>query len=469
MSAMAERRPGHHRQRHHADRADRPDMHADRIGNLAPATARSLPPRRSRARPGGIRRAAPAPARRGGPQSPASATGARDLPAPAASASAPVATPSGAATQATSASARQRQHDSVGPPERRRPRARAHAGDPVAGEARRHPPADQQDQHDDEAERGADRKVRHAVAGVLDMEGDVGEAERQRQRGDLEVSPVPAGDHLARDKAANTTRNPASIDRGGRAADRGRDEHGDAPRRPKRREARRGERRPPASGRSSWGSPSAGSLRPPRRHSRRSSRGRASRPPRRRSGSRPRRKIPPATAPCRQRPDACAEEERPEAAAEQRRAPPGAGGLGRTMNRGVLRGAHWNDLLGPGAKKGPARRARARRRHRSAFCRPPATIGESAPSPWRSVRVIQGGSERASRREIAIDTRRGNAAWARAVARRRLIGSSCDEPSAVATEPVLTRERHGSFRPRTGTLSCGRRCSRRWARRFRAP
>ena len=131
---------------------------------------------------------------------------------------------------------RQRQHDAVRPPERDGPCARAHPRDPVAGEARGHPPADQQDEHDDEAKRGADRELGQALAGVLDMEGDINEGERQHEDRDLQVPPVLAGDDLARDERGEDDKEPDVDRRRGHAADRRRGEHGDPARRPQRDE-----------------------------------------------------------------------------------------------------------------------------------------------------------------------------------------------------------------------------------------
>ena len=52
-------------------------------------------------------------------------------------------------------------------------------GEPVAGEARRHAAADQEDQHDDEAERRPRGRVSNPGSGVLDVERDIVERERE--------------------------------------------------------------------------------------------------------------------------------------------------------------------------------------------------------------------------------------------------------------------------------------------------
>ena len=78
-------------------------------------------------------------------------------------------------------------------------------GEPVAGEARRHAPADQEDQHDDEAERRPRGRVSDPGSGVLDVERDIYEREPQNDRCDFEVAPVPSGDHLARGERSGKT------------------------------------------------------------------------------------------------------------------------------------------------------------------------------------------------------------------------------------------------------------------------
>ncbi len=43
-------------------------------------------------------------------------------------------------------------------------------------------------------------RVSNPGSGVLDVERDIDERQRENERGDFEVAPVPSGRHLARDE-----------------------------------------------------------------------------------------------------------------------------------------------------------------------------------------------------------------------------------------------------------------------------
>ncbi len=116
--------------------------------------------------------------------------------------------------------ARERHDGAVRLAERDRPHAGARIRQPVAGEARRHPPADQEDQHDDEAERRARRNLGEAEARVLDMERDVDEREGQDERGHFHVAPIPPGADFARDERGEDDQEGSVDRRGGGTADR---------------------------------------------------------------------------------------------------------------------------------------------------------------------------------------------------------------------------------------------------------
>jgi hypothetical protein len=80
---------------------------------------------------------------------------------------------SGATTQKTSESPDSPRTAPSGPPNGSRPFRDPGLGKPVAGEAWHHAAADQEDQHDDEAERRPYRRVSTPGSGVLDMERDI--------------------------------------------------------------------------------------------------------------------------------------------------------------------------------------------------------------------------------------------------------------------------------------------------------
>ena len=336
VARVPERRARHHRERHHADRADRPDMHADSVGH-PPAKTHA---RRRPGSPGRRKRslhAARARARHGGPQ----AAPARQPPKVC-----------GAGRERQEAGRyafrrddpeSERRPDSARtarPPGRTGPASRrARLGEPVAGEARRHASADQEDQHDDEAERRAGRNLGEPGRASSTWKATLTRASASTSPATLGCASSARRSPRAPTSAAKTTRNPASI-----AAAAGRPIAADAKtaigRPPKERRApeRHARDRQPAGPVGDRGQKKAGDdgAAVAEDHLMRV-------PVDRRKGGRNRDRAGEDRRPQRhpdQRPDARGQKERTEAAAEQRRAAPCAGGARRNA---CLRGdAPWS-------------------------------------------------------------------------------------------------------------------------------
>ena len=280
-AGMAEARAGHDRERHHPDRAGGPGN-----GRL-PSPERTPGPGRRRPRAGtrsgrtgspGAGRAPAARQRRAPRHRPRRTR----LSRPAARQRTPVAAAAGAVIQATNASTAAANPEAIGRSEAGRQRPPA-LGQPVAGEARHDPAADQGYEEDAGAKREPPaRAMRGPPGGGVEMEQHVGREEQQDRGQHHEVAAIARRNDLPPDNGGERGEGRQIDGRGHPRRQKLGEEHRDPPRAPDRQSRRAASRRP-AAARSSSAPRSAGTPRSPPAGNRTAARERAN--PRRQTES----------------------------------------------------------------------------------------------------------------------------------------------------------------------------------------